>query len=597
MPENNTAYQDRLLAFHEQLQSHGLDGFIVPHTDEYQSEFLAAYAERLAWLTGFTGSAGTAVVTTGKSVVMTDGRYTIQVKKEVHEGLYETLDSTRVSVGQWLKDNAKEGSKIGFDPWLHTPADIEKIKETAGHKVELCPVEQNPIDVAWTDQPGKPMNPVEKFPDDIAGKTAEEKIEDICTELREEGVDACLITLPDSICWLLNIRGRDQLYNPVTLAHAILKSDGQVELLIDPRKITPPITEALGDKVHVFAPSDREARMNALSGKKVQLDPKKTPLWFENRLRAAGATIINKKDPCILPKACKTPAEIQAIKNAHILDAIAVIQVLRIIDELGAKGKLTEIEIDEHLQAYRAQQFGYQGPSFPTIAGFGENGAIIHYRAKPETNTRIEPDGLLLVDSGGQYMWGTTDITRTVAIGKPTEEMKTRNTLVLKGHIAVARARFPEGTTGIQIDTLARKALWEQGLDYAHGTGHGVGCYLSVHEEAASLSPRGTSELKAGMLISNEPGYYKEEEYGIRIENLILVKESGEETEKQKPILEFETVSLVPFDPKLIDRSLLTPEELDWLRSYYTKINEVVMPRLGQHLQTFVHKMMKPFLD
>ena len=597
MPENSTAYQDRLIAFRKKIQTLELDGFIVPHTDEYQSEFLSAYAERLAWLTGFTGSAGTAVITTGKSVVMTDGRYTIQVKKEVNEGLYETADSTHISVGQWLRANAKEGNKIGFDPWLHTPAEIEKIKDIAGQKVELVPVEKNPIDEVWTDQPGKPMNPVEKFPDDIAGKTSPQKISEICDGLREQGVDACLISLPDSICWLLNIRGRDQLYNPVTLAHAILHSNGQVELLIDPRKITPTIKETLGENVTIFSPADSKSRMHALAGKNVQIDKRTIPLWFENNLVEAGANIINKKDPCILPKSCKTPSEIHAIKNAHILDAIAVIQVLRIIDELGEKGKLTEMEVDEHLQAYRSQQFGYQGASFPTIAGFGENGAIIHYRAKPETNTRIEPDGLLLVDSGGQYMWGTTDITRTIAIGPPTEEMKIRNTLVLKGHIAVARARFPQGTTGVQIDTLARQALWEQGLDYAHGTGHGVGCYLSVHEEAASLSPRGNAELKAGMLLSNEPGYYKEEEYGIRIENLILVKESGEDMESHKPILEFETVSLVPFDPKLISKSLLTAEELGWIRDYYLKINEVVVPRLGQHLQTFVHKMMNPFLD
>ncbi|MCB1839381.1 MAG: aminopeptidase P family protein [Alphaproteobacteria bacterium] len=589
MTENALQVQDRLAAFRTKIAEIGLDGFIVPRTDEYQSEFLAPYALRLEWLTGFTGSAGIAVILKDKAVVMSDGRYTIQLGKEVDPELFETAASTKASVGEWLSRKAEKGQRIGFDPRLHTPRQMDAIHKKMEGKAVLVAVSDNPVDAVWTNRPGKPMNPAELFPDEVAGSTSAQKRERIAALIREKGAEACLLTTTDSICWLLNVRGRDVLYTPVILSHAILYADGSLDWFLDPRKVPANLATHLGEQVRVFSHEQMAGHLAKFSGRKIMFDREKASLWFEKNLKDSGAELVEAPDPIERPKAVKSETEIEAVRQAHIRDAIAVIQLLHEIDMEAHKGRMTETGIDERIQMFRAQQFGYQGPSFATIAGYNENGAIIHYRAMPETGKQIVPPGLLLVDCGGQYMWGTTDITRTIAIGPPTPEMKKHYTLVLKGHVALSRAKFPEGATGIQLDTFARQHLWDAGLDFAHGTGHGVGCYLGVHEGPVSISPRCREKLEEGMLLTNEPGYYLEGSYGIRIENIMLVRLEKRE-EDGKKLFGFKTLTLVPYDQKLIDKELLTSDELSWLRGYYLDIEETIGPHLRPEMQKWLKK-------
>ncbi len=596
MTENAVQVQDRLAAFRAKIQEFGLDGYIVPRTDEYQSEFLAPYAERLKFLTDFTGSAGTAIVLKDRAVVMSDGRYTIQLEQEVNLALYEIADSTKVTPADWLEKNTGQGQKIGFDPWLHTASQIETLRKKLDGKAVLVPVSPNLVDAVWPNRPGQPMNPAELFPDDIAGMNALQKREKIAAIISAKAADACLITMTDSICWLLNIRGRDMLYTPSLLSFAILYVDGSLDWFIDPRKATPNVRQHLGEAVRVIPQEEMRARLAQLSGRTIMLDRDKAALWFEETLKASGAKILEEKDPVERPKAIKSETEIEAVRQTHIRDAIAMIQLLQEIDLEAHKGRMTEIYIDERIQMLRAQQFGYQGPSFATIAGYAENGAIIHYRATAETNKQIVPPGLLLIDCGGQYMWGTTDITRTIAIGNPTPEMKRHYTLVLKGHIALSKAKFPEGTTGVQIDALARQHLWEAGLDYAHGTGHGVGCYLGVHEGPASISPRGKEKIEVGMLLTNEPGYYLKGAYGIRIENIMLVRLEKEEQDGKK-LLGFKTLTLAPYDQKLIEKEILTADELSWLRGYYLDIEETIGSLLRPEMLKWLKKQTAFFLE
>lgn len=579
MPENTHPYQDRLAAFRKKIEEMGLDGFILPRTDEYQGEFLAACAERVAWLSGFTGSAGTLVVLKDRAVVLTDGRYTLQVEREVDPALFETQDSTRITPAYWIAQNAKDGDKIGFDPWLHTPAQVEAIYKAVSNRMALKPVPVNPLDAVWTDRSGRPMNPAEPFPHDVAGADSQTKRMELAAEIKNKGADALLLTACDSICWLLNVRGRDVLYTPLVQSHALLRADGSLDWFVDPRKVPPATIAHVGPGVNVIPPDNMPLRLAQLAGSKVMFDRDRSPVWFEQKLEQAGAVIIAQKDPVEPRKAIKSDTESAAIRDVHMRDAIAMIQLLHELDREAHKGRLTEIEVDEKIQQYKIQQGGYQGPSFATIAGFAGNGAIIHYRATPETNAKIEPPGLLLIDCGGQYSWGTTDITRTVAIGQPTPDMQKHYTLVLKGHIALSRAKFPEGTTGVQLDTLARQHLWDAGLDYAHGTGHGVGCYLGVHEGPVSISPRGREPLKPGMLLTNEPGYYRAGEYGIRIENIMQVRVEKEEPDGRR-LLGFRTLTLVPYDPRLILQEEINEDERRWLRAYYLDIEEIIGPLL-----------------
>lgn len=554
MPENTTTYQGRLEQLRQQIAKSGCDGFILPRTDEFQGEFIAAYAERLEWLTGFTGSAGLAIITNDKAVIMSDGRYTLQLEQQVPYDFYKRADSVANPIGQWLVENIEADAKIGYDSWLMTPAQIEKIKHHAPD-MELVQID-NPVDAIWHDQPSKPKAAITIFPDEIAGKTSAQKRAEIAKNIK---ADAQLITTGDSICWLLNMRGKDIDFSPLIHSYALLYKDGSLDWFLD--NDTSHLN--LGDDVRFFKRNKIAERLKEVI---IARDPKTAPIWFD-QFKVTDVT-----DPCTHPKSIKTLQEQDVICKAHIQDGIAVTKFLKWIEETDEP--MTELSVEQKLESFRREGPDYLGPSFSTIAGFAENGAIVHYRATEKTNKAIEGDSLLLIDSGGQYRWGTTDITRTIAIGAPTQEMKENYTRVLKGHICVASAKFAKGTTGKEIDDLARAPLKEAGLNYVHGTGHGVGCYLCVHEQAATIHPSGEDAIEAGMLISNEPGYYKTDEYGIRIENLILAWEEGGK-------LGFETVTRAPYETSLIDEQLLNEDEKQWLKQYNQETFDILKSHLS----------------
>lgn len=568
--------KEKITALRAVMKEHALDGFVIPKADEYQGEFVAPYAERLQWLTGFTGSAGIAVVLQDKACIFTDGRYRLQIGQQVDGKFFETGDSVKIGVHGWLKSHADGGAKIGFDPWLHTPDQIQKLQDECPH-LEFVPVSANLIDAIWTDQPDKPCGNVRIFPQKLAGQSLKDKKAIIAQTIAASGAKAAMITLPDSIAWLLNVRGSDIDYIPSVLSYAVIFADENepVWWLVNSAKLGADVRSLCEGAVRLAGLED----LNTLKDGPVMLDFMRSPEYFREALSAQGLELINAKDPCIDCKAVKTDAEIAALKKAHIHDACALAKFLHWLDARAGQGALLdEISVAEKLESLRAENPAYKGHSFPTISGFGENGAIVHYRATQATNKPLEQGNLLLIDSGGQYCddecAGTTDITRTIAIGEPSAEMRRHFTLVLKGHIALAMAKFPLGTTGAQLDVLARTALWNENLDYAHGTGHGVGCYLAVHEEAASLSPRCQDPLKPGMLISNEPGYYKDASHGIRIENLVLVREGEICGDTGAQMLEFETISLAPIDRNLIDVDMLSAPERKWLNAYHKEIYE-----------------------
>lgn len=546
------------------LKSEQVDGFLIPRADEYQGEYVPESADRMRWISGFTGSAGIVIVLADKAVVMSDGRYTIQLKQQIDASLFETDDYTKTTASDWILKSAREGAVIGYDPRLHTPREIKSLAEKG---LKLKPLDANPLDAVWKDRPAAPSAKVELFPMSSAGVSAQDKLDQVAGELKSKKLDAAIISLPDSIAWILNIRSHDIPHIPVALSYAIVHSDGTLDWFIDGGRVDEKVRGSFGNRVSIVPPEGIEQSIAALKGRKVLVDERRTSVWFTELLKKHGVAWVDQKDPSIILKARKNETERQSMRNAHIRDGVAVTKFLKWLSENGV-GK-TEIDIEQKLEEFRRAAPEYRDSSFDTIAGFGSNGAIVHYRATPATAKTLEKGNLLLLDSGAQYVDGTTDITRTVAIGEPTREMIERFTLVLKAHIAVATARFPVGTTGAQVDALARAPLWQHNLDYAHGTGHGVGCYLSVHEEAASISPRGMDAIEEGMIISNEPGYYKEGEYGIRTENLVLAVSDGVCDATGKQMLTFETITFVPFDIKLIEQGLLSVEEKKWLAAYH----------------------------
>lgn len=562
------------------MAEQGVQGFLVPRADEYLGENVPACAERLKWISGFTGSAGCAIILDDRAAVLSDGRYTIQLRQQVDADCFDVGDSVATPVAQWLADNAP-GKVIGFDPRLHTAAEIKKFEEK---NITLRALDHNPLDAVWDDRPAPPLAKVSIFPDRFAGQSAKDKIEAIASQVKQGGAGGVILTLPDSIAWLLNIRGGDVAHTPVALSQAVVRADGGVQLFIDPRKIDHEVRTHLGNRVEIVTPEALAEELQKLAKQKapVWLDDGRSPYWFQRVLDKAGAIIENKKDPCIDPRARKNLAEQQAMKNAHVRDGVAMVKFLCWLEHEAPKGTQDELSIERKLTEIRSAAPEYKETSFDTIAGFGPNGAIVHYRATEQTAASITAPGLLLVDSGAQYEDGTTDITRTLAIGEPSEEMRHHYTLVLKGHIALASATFAEGTTGKDIDALARAPLLEAGLDYAHGTGHGVGCYLSVHEEAASISMRGKDALVAGMILSNEPGYYREGHYGIRIENLVLVVEAGTCPDTGTKMLGFETITLCPYDSRLINPDLLNNEEKQWLVAYNRQLAATLLPLIGE---------------
>jgi Xaa-Pro aminopeptidase len=582
-----SSYADRLKALREQLKANQLDGFVVPLTDEHMSEYVGSYAQRLAWLTGFEGSAGSAVVLPEEAAIFVDGRYTLQVRQQVSptEWSYQSVPET--STTEWLKEHAPEGARIGYDPWLHTRDWVKKAKEAlASRGAELVPVERNPIDEVWTDRPEASKAHLVVQPDQYAGKSAAEKRTEIGDWLQKQHADAAVLSALDSIAWAFNIRGQDVTHTPVALAYALVHADGTADLFVASEKIDRDVRQHLGNGVRLHERSAFESALAELKGKTVVVDPERAVAAIFEALDKAGAKVLPMRDPVVLPKAVKNPVEIAGQKAAQTRDGAVIARFLRWIDEEAPKGTVDELIASDHLEALRRENPELRDLSFDSISGAGPNGAIVHYRSSEKTNRKLEKGTLYLIDSGGQYVDGTTDITRTVPIGEPTDEMRDRFTRVLKGHIAIATAVFPKGTRGSQLDSFARRPLWEAGLDYAHGTGHGVGSFLAVHEGPQRISPVGSAQsggdepLLPGMILSNEPGYYKTGEYGIRIENLVLVVEREIEG-AEKEMLGFETLTFAPIDRRLIDAEMLEPEELIWLNCYHAHVLAKIGPRLS----------------
>ncbi len=591
---------EKIAALRGRMKENGLDGYLVPRADEFQGEYVPACAERLSWLTGFTGSAGAAAVLMDKACVMSDGRYTLQLAAQTDSTLYEKVNSDTVSLEGWMAANAAPGARIGYDPKLHTPARIAAMEKALKEKnIALVPFEGNLVDAVWDNRPPAPRETAEAYPDALAGRTAAEKREMIAQAVKKEGAHAAVLAAPDSIAWLLNIRGKDVPHNPFALSYAIITDDGQVDWFIDRRKVPSSLAAHLGNHVRVREMTElpqalaEAAQAAQTQGKPVLMDFTKTSIWFKTILEQAGAAVLDRRDPCSEPRACKTESEQKAIREAHVRDGVAVTRFLKWLSDEAPKGKLTELAVERKLLEFRLQDKGLRDTSFDTIAGWAGNGAIVHYRASAATNKQITPPGLLLVDSGGQYQDGTTDITRTISVGTPTEEMRENFTRVLKGHIGIAMLRFPDGVTGEQIDVLARRALWDAGLDYAHGTGHGVGCYLSVHEDGVGISVRAKNKFRPGMLVSNEPGYYKENEYGIRLENLQLVREDGKGA-SGRMMMRFEPVTLAPFDRALIRADMLEAAELKWLNDYHARVYKTLALHLDADARAWLEKQTAP---
>ena len=582
-----STYADRLKALREQLKANSLDGFVVPLTDEHMSEYVGTYAQRLAWLTGFEGSAGSAVVLPEEAAIFTDGRYTLQVRSQVSatEWSYQSVPET--STTEWLKEHAPQGARIGFDPWLHTRDWVTSARKAlAARGAELVAVDRNPIDEIWKDRPEASKAKLVVQPDEYAGRSAADKRTEVADWLTKHKADAAVLSALDSIAWAFNIRGQDVARTPVALAYALVHSDGTADLFVAGEKLSPDVQQHLGNGVRIHERFEFEAALGELEGKRVVVDPQHAVAAIFEALEKAGAEVVAMRDPTILPKAIKNPVEIAGQKSAQERDGAAISRFLRWVEEEAPKGEVDELSASDKLEALRRENPELRDLSFDSISGAGPNGAIVHYRSSEKTNRKLENNSIYLIDSGGQYVDGTTDITRTVAVGEPTVEMRDRFTRVLKGHIGIATAVFPKGTRGSQLDSFARRPLWEAGLDYAHGTGHGVGSFLSVHEGPQRISPVGSAQsggdepLQAGMILSNEPGYYKTGEYGMRIENLVLVVEREIEG-AEKPMLGFETLTFAPIDRRLIDAEMLDPAELTWLNCYHAHVMARIGPRLS----------------
>src|SRR4249919_3867352 len=595
-----SSYADRLAALREQLKAEKLDGFVVPLTDEHMSEYVGSYAQRLAWLTGFEGSAGSAVVLPEQAAIFVDGRYTLQVRQQVSADQWSYQSVPETSTTQWLEEHAPEGARIGYDPWLHTRDWVKKAKEAlATRGAELVPVDRNPIDEIWKDRPEASKAHLVVQSDQYAGKSAAEKRTEIGDWLAKHHADAAVLSALDSIAWAFNIRGADVTHTPVALAYALVHADGTADLFVASEKIGPEVRQHLGNGVRLHERVAFESALSEYKGKTVVVDPERAVAAIFEALEKAGAKILALRDPTILPKAIKNDAEIAGQKTAQERDGAAIARFLHWIDEEAPKGEVDELKASDHLEALRRENPELRDLSFDSISGAGPNGAIVHYKSSEKTNRKLETGTLYLIDSGGQYVDGTTDITRTVPIGEPTEEMRDRFTRVLKGHIAIATAVFPKGTRGSQLDSFARRPLWETGCDYAHGTGHGVGAFLAVHEGPQRISPVGSSQsggdepLQAGMILSNEPGYYKPGEYGIRIENLVLVVDK-QVPGADKEMLGFETLTFVPIEKKLIDASMLSDKELGWLNDYHAEVLAKIGPQLSGEDKEWLERQCAP---
>jgi Xaa-Pro aminopeptidase len=588
----------RLAALRDHLDRRRLDGYVVPRADAHPGEFLPLAAERLSWLTGFTGSAGTAVILREKAAIFVDGRYTLQVRRQVDGGLYEYRHLTEEPPAQWIADHLWRGGRLGFDPWLHSAAQAATLRracEKVGAK--LTATADNPIDAIWSDRPPAPLSPMVAHPLAIAGESSEAKRRRMAEVVVREGADSAFIASPESIAWLLNVRGGDVPFTPLSLAFAVLHGNGAVDLYVDGRKVVAESRRHLGAGVNLREPAALAADLDGLGqgGRVVRVDRDNVPAWVWNRLERSGAQLRVGDDPCLLAKASKNAAELDGMRAAHRRDGAAMARFLAWLEQAASEGGVSERSAASRLESLRCAAAGYRGPSFETISGVGPNGAVVHYRGTAESDRVLTPGTLYLIDSGGQYEDGTTDVTRTLAIGEPTAEMRRHFTCVLKGHIALATAVFPRGTSGMQLDALARRPLWDAGLDYDHGTGHGVGSCLGVHEGPARIAKRASPVLlEAGMVLSDEPGYYREDAYGIRIENLLAVEERPGHGDDGRPFLGFETLTLVPIDRTLVDVDQLTQEERGWLDAYHARVRDEIAPLLDETTCRWLESATRP---
>jgi Xaa-Pro aminopeptidase len=573
-------FADRLARLRRVLAEAGAHGLYLPRTDEQGSEYLPPSAERVAWLTGFTGSAATVIVLEDEAAVFSDGRYTVQLERQVDRALFERHDTAETPPSRWLERHLRPGRRLGLDPFLLRREEYERLRKVARARgAELVFLEPNPVDRIWLDRPAPPEGRAFSHPERYAGRSSAEKRQAIAADLRRAGADHLLVTAADAVAWLLNIRGRDVPYNPLCLSFAILDADGRCRWLVDPKKLGPELR--LDNAVEVEPVERLLPALDELgaAGCAVLADPGEVHLGFLDRLERAGARLIEAENPIRLAKAIKNPVEIEGAVAAQRRDGAAVVRFLAWLDREGLSAGVDELGAADRLEYERAKDPLFEGPSFPTISAHGPNAALPHYRTTPETNRRLEPGTVYLVDSGGQYRDATTDVTRTIALGDVPFPVRERFTLVLKGHIAIAEAVFPAGTTGGQLDCLARLALWRRGLDFDHGTGHGVGSYLCVHEGPQRISKAGGgAKLAPGMILSNEPGYYAPGAYGIRTENLVLVESRGRPVEGERELLGFRTLTLCPIDRRLVVPALLTPEERWWLDSYHARVLAELAP-------------------
>jgi Xaa-Pro aminopeptidase len=587
----------RVAALRTELARRGLTGFVVPRSDRHQNEYVPASEERLAWLTGFTGSAGAVIVLMERAVLFVDGRYTLQVREQVDTSLFAIEHLVETPPDRWIETNLTSADRLGYDPWLHTVESAERLaKACAAAGATLVAVEPDLIDAIWRDRPAPPLGAVTLHDLRFAGEAAEEKLARIRAELAKLRADALVVSDPHAVAWAFNIRGADVAHTPLPLAFAVVPQTGRPALFVDGRKLSNDVRDRLEGLADVREPADFVQAVAALgqARKTVRLDQATAADALARLVITHGGKVARGACPIALMKAVKNQVEISGARAAHIRDGAAVTRFLAWFDREAAHGTLTEIDAVAALESFRRDTGQLKDISFPTISGAGPDGAIVHYRVTSKTNRGIVPGELFLIDSGGQYQDGTTDITRTVAVGEPTAEMRERFTRVLKGHIAIARAVFPDGTTGAQLDSFARQFLWVQGLDFDHGTGHGVGSYLSVHEGPARISKLGTTALRRGMILSNEPGYYKAGAYGIRIENLVLVVEAAAVPDAEKPLNAFETLTLAPIDRRLIVANMLTPEETEWLDGYHARVAQTLSPLVDAETRAWLAAATRP---
>ena len=587
----------RVAALRTELARRGLTGFIIPRSDRHQNEYVPASEERLAWLTGFTGSAGAAIVLMERAVLFVDGRYTLQVREQVDTSLFTIEHLVETPPDRWIETNLTNADRLGYDPWLHTVESAERLaKACAAAGATLVAVEPDLIDAIWSDRPAPPLGAVMLHDLRFAGEAAEDKLARIRAELVKLRADALVVSDPHAVAWAFNIRGADVAHTPLPLAFAVIPQAGRPALFVDGRKLSNDVRDRLEGLADIREPADFVQALAALgqARKTVRLDQATAADALARLVTTHGGKVARGACPIALMKAVKNPAEISGARAAHVRDGAAMTRFLAWFDREAARGTLTEIDAVAALESFRRDTGLLKDISFPTISGAGPDGAIVHYRVTSKTNRGIAPGELFLINSGGQYQDGTTDITRTVAVGAPTGEMCERFTQVLKGHIAIARAVFPDGTTGAQLDSFARQFLWTQGLDFDHGTGHGVGSYLSVHEGPARISKLGTTALRRGMILSNEPGYYKAGAYGIRIENLVLVVEAAAVPGAEKALNAFETLTLAPIDRRLVVADMLTPDEMDWLDGYHARVAQTLSPLVDDETRAWLAAATRP---